>query len=338
MATNTTPTDPAPLAKLRPGMPLKALVDAYGPNWARMPPSDTFFFGEPMGFVARIDVDGVIGAITFAKKFPFPIEIGGLRKGMSLEQALAARPDLVDAGIAPGTTSVRPYRLTLPDGLQLELRVLNNDVIAMELSKPGAIYERTISYPTPAGKPGAPFADPNLKLIVLSALTESGAIHLGPRKKLAEHILGPGYDEDQDGYDLLKPVYDYLARYPLTANHLAAVTSIDFDGGNEIYTYPFPFWSGETDEFEVASLDGVERLINLRRIEIISLLTDLDLSRLATLKQLEHVGLDPGQYQNGEALLQLPALKTLTCSASAFSDRSVIPALKARGVAVRIIG
>src|SRR4051794_9225566 len=105
MATNTTPTDPAPLARLRPGMPLKALVDAYGANWARMPPSDTFFFGEPMGFVARIDVNGVIGAITFARQFPLDIVIGGLQRSMSLDEALAARPDLLDAGIAPGTTT-----------------------------------------------------------------------------------------------------------------------------------------------------------------------------------------------------------------------------------------
>jgi hypothetical protein len=88
----------------------------------------------------------------------------------------------------------------------------------------------------------------------------------------------------------------------------------------------------------VGFLEGIERLINLKRIEIISLLTDPDLSRLATLTQLEHVGLDLGRYQNGKALLQLPALKSLTCSAIAFSDPSLIPALRARGVAVRIIG
>jgi len=123
MGTNTTPTDPAPLAKLRPGMPLKALVDAYGDNWARMAPSDTFFLGEPMGFAARIDINGVLGSVIFTKSFPLAVEFGGLKRGMSRDEALAARPDLIDAGIAPGTTSVRLYRLTLPDRLQLELRV-----------------------------------------------------------------------------------------------------------------------------------------------------------------------------------------------------------------------
>jgi hypothetical protein len=338
MASNTTPTDPAPLARLRPGMPLKALIDAYGDNWARMAASDTFFFGEPMGLVVRIDVDGIIGAITFAKKFPLDIVLGGVKRGMSLDEALAARPDLADAGIAPGTTTVRLYRLSLPDRLQLELRVLEGAVIAMELSNPGAVYERKLAYPAPAGKPGAPFADPNLKLIVLSALNDSGAIHLGPRKKVAAHILGPGYDEDQDGYDLLKPVYDYLVRCPLTADHLAAVTSIEFDGGSEIYTYPFPFWSGETGEFDVDSLEGIDRLINLKSIEIIALLNSYDLKHLAGMQHLEHLGLHSGRYEHGEVLLQLPALKSLTCGSDAFEDPRLLPALRARGVAVRTMG
>jgi len=321
-------------------MPLKALVDAYGKNWARMAPSDTFFLGEPMGFAARIDINGILGSVTFTKSFPLDVVLGGIKRGMSLDEALTARPDLIDAGVAPGTGSVviRLFRLTLPDGLQLELRVVNEAVVAMALSQPDAVYERTRTYPTPAGKPGAPFADPNLKLIVLSALNDSGAIHLGPRKELAQHILGPGYDEDQDGYDLLRPVYDWLVRFPLTANHLAAVTSIDFDGGNEIYPYAFPFWSGEDGEFDVNSLEGINRLFNLKSIEITALLNDYDLQHLAGLKNLEHLGLDGSRYEHGEVLLQLPALKSLTCGSGSFADRTLLPALRARGVTVRTMG
>jgi hypothetical protein len=293
-----------------------------------------------MGFAARIDAHGILGSITFTKRFPLDVELGGVKRGMSLDEALAARPDFVDAGVAPGTGSVivRLFRLILPDGLQLELRVVNDDVVAMMLSRPDAVYERTLTFPTPAGKPGAPFVDPNLKLIVLSALNDSGAIHLGPRQKLAGHILGPGYDEDQDGYDLLKPVYDYLVRFPLTANHLAAVTSIEFDGGNSIYPYAFPFWSGEDGEFDVQSLEGIGRLFNLKSIEITALLNDYDLQHLAGLKHLEHLGLDGSRYQHVEALLQLPSLKSLTCGSGSFADPGIIPALRTRGVAVRVMG
>ncbi|SHJ80934.1 hypothetical protein SAMN05444159_1559 [Bradyrhizobium lablabi] len=335
MATNTTPTDPVPLSKLRPGMPLATLIAAYGENWPQKPQSNTFFFDEPMGFLVHIDVDGVIGAVTFAKSFPLPVEIGGLKRGMSMAQALAARPDLTDAGVAP-RSAVRLLRLMLPDGVQFEGRFLEDQMIAMELSRPGAVYERKLSYPPAAGKPGAPFADPNFKLVVLDALASSGAIQLGPRDRLARHLLDPSYNEARDGYDLLKPVYAYLVRYPLVVADLAAVEELVFDGGNDIYAYAFPFWDGETDAFDVYSLEGIELLANLRRIEVISLLLDTDLSRLSGLQQLEHVGLGHGPYQNGDSLLQLPKLKTVSCGRDAFSDPSLVPTLGARGVSVRL--
>jgi hypothetical protein len=335
VATHTTPTDPVPLSKLRPGMPLAALIAAYGKNWPRMPPSSTVFHDEPMGFVASIDVNDVIGSVTFARSFPLPVEIGGLTRGMSIAQALAARPDLVDAGISPGTT-VRLFRLMLPDGVQFEGRFRDDQMIAIELSRFAAVYERKLSYPLAAGKPGAPFADPNFKLVVLDALISSGAIQLGPRDRLARHLLGPSYDEARDGYDLLKPVYAYLVRYPLVAADLAAVEELVFDGGNDIYAYAFPFWDGETDAFDVHSLEGIELLANLRRIEVISLLLDTDLSHLSGLQQLEHVGLGHGPYQNGNSLLQLPKLKSVNCGRDAFSDSSLFPALGARGVSVRL--
>jgi hypothetical protein len=53
-------------------------------------------------------------------------------------------------------------------------------------------------------------------------------------------------------------------------------------------------------------------------------------------KKLDHFGLDHRQYQNGGTLLRLP--KSVTCSATAFSDPALIPELRSRGVALRIIG
>jgi hypothetical protein len=332
---NTSPTDPVPLSKLRPGMPLTALVAAYGKNWRRMPPSSTVFHDEPMGFVASIDVNDMIGSVTFARSFPLPVEIGGLKRGMSMAQALAARPDLTDAGFEPGIP-LRLLRLMLPDGVQFEGRFREDQMIAIELSRPGAVYKRKLSYPPAAGKPGAPFADPNFKLVVLDALASSGAIQLGPRDRLARHLLVPSYDEARDGYDLLKPVYAYLVRYPLTATHLAAVEELVFDGGNDIYAYVFPFWDGETDAFDVRSLEGITLLANLRRIDVISMLRDTDLSHLSGLQRLEQISLGHGPYQNGDSLLQLPGLKSVSCGSDAFSDSSLVPALRARGATVRL--
>jgi hypothetical protein len=317
-------------------MPLAALIAAYGEHWPRRPLSNTFFFDEPMGFLVNIDVNDVIGAVTFTKFFPLPIEIGGLKRGMSTEEARAARPDLADAGTAPGITTVRLFRLMLPDGLELETRFLQDRMIAMALSKPGAVYERTQNYPQATAQPGAPFADPNFKLVVLDALLTSGAIALGPRDKLARHLMGSSYDEARDGYQLLTPVYDYLLRYPLSAVDLARVEDIVFDGGNEIYPYAYPFWDGETGEFDVHSLEGIALLPNLRRIHVISMLLDADLSRLAGLSKLEQLSLGHGPYHNGKSLLQLPKLNSVSCGEKAFSDPSVIAALRARGVSLRL--
>jgi hypothetical protein len=335
VTTDTIPTDPVRLSELRPGMPLSALVAVYGKNWPRMLPSSSFFYDESMGFLARIDIDGVIGSLTFAKAFPLSVEIGGLRTGMSVEEARAARNDLADAGIEPDAPKVRLFRLMLPQGIQLEGRFVADLMIAMQLSRPGAVYERKLDYPEPAEQAGAPFADPNFKLVVLEALHASHSIHLGRRDKLAEHLLGPGYAEMRDGYELLKPVYAWLTRYPLTAAHLAAVEELVFDAGNEIYTYAFPYWDGETDEFDVTSLEGIEQLVNLRRIDVTSLLLETDLSCLAGLSQLEHLDLGHGSYRGGESLLRLPKLKSLGCSEGAFADPALIPALRARGVTMQ---
>jgi hypothetical protein len=193
-----------------------------------------------------------------------------------------------------------------------------------------------MDYPQPEATAGAPFADPNFKLVVLDALLTSGTITLGAREKLAESVLGPDYDEDEDGYALLKPVYDYLTRFPLTASHLTAVEELIFDGGNEIYPYAFPFWDGETDEFDIRSLEGIGQLANLRSIHVISLLADADLAPLAGLTQLKQLSLDHGPYQNGQALLELPSLKSLSCGKAAFADPALIEALRARGVTLKL--
>jgi hypothetical protein len=193
-----------------------------------------------------------------------------------------------------------------------------------------------MDYPQPEATAGAPFADPNLKLAVLDTLLTSGTITLGPREELAQSLLGPDYDEDEQGYALLEPVYDWLTRFPLTATHLAAVDELIFDGGNEIYTYAFPFWDGESDEFDVKNLEGIGQLANLRSIHVISMMLDNDLAHLAGLAQLEQLSLEHGPYKNGQTLLELPSLKSFSCGKGAFADPALLDALRARGVAVKL--
>ena len=76
------------------------------------------------------------------------------------------------------------------------------------------------------------------------------------------------------GYDPVPEALDYLARYPLTEELLAKVTSLETDGGSEIYRYIEYFWDGETDDYTISSLDGIEALVNLKRVRFISMVHD----------------------------------------------------------------
>jgi hypothetical protein len=94
----------ADLARLRPMMPLDALAQLVGKDWAPPSPKSQGYavsLWEEWGFAARIDVSGRIGWVAFHHEnppfhggFPPHLVIERLRIGMTIEQALAARPHL----------------------------------------------------------------------------------------------------------------------------------------------------------------------------------------------------------------------------------------------------
>jgi len=90
-------------------------------------------------------------------------------------------------------------------------------------------------YPEPRGAPGAPFADPNLKLAFLDSLRSRGTIDLGTAEDLAMHVLGRYVDLNREGYELLTAVYDFLVRYPLTPAHLVNVAKLHLDPKGSLY-------------------------------------------------------------------------------------------------------
>ena len=195
--------------------------------------------------------------------------------------------------------------------------------------------KQPIAYPAPAGAPGAPFADPNFKLAVLSSLVESGKLDLASYEDLASFVLKRPVDLEEEGYALIPEAYDYLARYPLTEADLAKVESVTFDGGNEIYSYCFRFWDGETGEFDVRSLEGITCCANLRSIICIAVIEKLDVAQLVGLNKLEEIDLAE-VCVNTHRLLDLPALKKLTFFADVITDSALLAQLRARGVEIRI--
>lgn len=194
----------------------------------------------------------------------------------------------------------------------------------------------TVSLPPPQDLPGAPFADPNLKLVVIDELISAGLIDLGDAEDFLSQILGRPYDPRSDGQQRHQPAYDYLARYPLTSDQLSSIKSICFDAGNDIYEMIWPDWDGDTADFNVRSLKGIELLTELKKFNDISTLEVDDFRTLSALPKLETLDLGLGTSVPAAVLLNLPALKTFKCYEDDAPDEVTIANLKAKGVGIRL--
>lgn len=334
------------LSQLRPGQPVEALRQALGSAWREPRHQDE---GHVLrhefqnGFCARLDVSRCIGKVSFFGRFPSKYVIEGLHLGMPQPQALAVHSGwVVCASESDADRGISAFRCDLPSGLRLTTRFARDSLIGLDLELPDREYPRAdVWAPAPAGKyplpdaePGLPFADPNLKLVVLNELVQAGVVDLGNADELAMHVLQRCVNLEAEGAQLIPEIYDYLLRYPLSEEQLARVQSLCFDGGLDIYFLIWPRWDGETDEFSVRSLSGIERCPNLRKLSENALTEKLDLRPLQGLKQLQELEL-AGRHDHGEVLLELPALGAFRCFEGDV-DPELLDALRAKGVAVKL--
>ncbi|HLH87908.1 MAG TPA: hypothetical protein VKX28_05570 [Xanthobacteraceae bacterium] len=331
------PIDFPALAALRPGSDREALSAALGGRWRPPAPHDagrvTAIFNT-YGFDAWLDVTDHIGQLYFRHPFPATITVAGLRIGMSQREALAAFPALRFSGRME-VYAASHYVADLPDRYRTIAEFHGDELYSIGFFVRDAVYppKGPMVYPPASGAPGAPFRDPNLKLAVLSALIESDALDLATPQDLADFVLPYHVDlGGLAGYHFLREAYDYLIRYPLTDADLARVETITFDGGSEIYRYCFYSWDGETHEFDIDSVEGVARCVNLRSLQTIALLNAIDVEHLVGLDQLEELDL-PRERRHLERLLDLPALKRVS-PLSSIGDAALIARLRAKGVRV----
>jgi hypothetical protein len=335
----TVPVDFSALAALRPGEAKEMLARALGSRWREPAPHQEGLvksIARVHGFQAQIDTSDHIGRIVFHDPFPNSIEIAGLRLGMRPSEVLAKQPELKEAFRLPVYESVH-YSAEVSSHYKLLAEFRWGKLYQIGFRNPQAVYpaKQPMVYPAPAGAPGAPFADPNFKLVALSSLLESDALDLGGYQELASFVLNRPVDLEKEGYELIREAYDYLVRYPLTDAELALVETITFDGGNEIYPYCFRFWSGDTKEFDVTSIEGIAHCVNLRSINCIAVIEKLDIAQLGGLARLEEIKL-PQTCVNPQRLLDLPALKKLAFHDGAIADPALLARLRAKGVTVRI--
>lgn len=73
--------------------------------------------------------------------------------------------------------------------------------------------------------------------------------------------------------EMCMSLYNYLKELVISDEDLAKVKRMYFDGGSQIYQDLAPSWDGESKIFDVISIEGIEKLVNLKKIDIYSLTT-----------------------------------------------------------------
>ncbi|WP_433074497.1 DUF6892 domain-containing protein [Dactylosporangium sp. CA-052675] len=186
------------------------------------------------------------------------------------------------------------------------------------------------------------FADRGLHLGVLGALLSSGDIAADDLRAVVDST---GPDGPDDGYPgpgpRLAASLDLLHAFPVPSALAAAVERLDFDGGNDIYMLIEQTLDidtgGETDDYNVTSLEGIHALPGL-----LSLNLDghgyhpapLDLTPLTGHPTLTKLYLT-GDCTAAGALESLPALRDLDVALARLDDPAVLPRLESRGVTIR---
>ncbi|AQS65747.1 DUF6892 domain-containing protein [Streptomyces pactum] len=118
----------------------------------------------------------------------------------------------------------------------------------------------------------ATFKDFNFKLIVVEQLMYIDE-RLTPQFRLADLLkekgLGDPWEYAQQhglAYQIVPEARSYFESLRIGDGLLADVEELCMDGGNQVYQECAPVWDGEDDLFDVASLDDLVLLPNLRRV------------------------------------------------------------------------
>ncbi|MDI3405194.1 DUF6892 domain-containing protein [Streptomyces cavernicola] len=117
------------------------------------------------------------------------------------------------------------------------------------------------------------FKDFNFKLIVIEQLMYIDET-LTPRFDLGELLRQQGLGDDpweyayenDLAYKIVPEARSHFESLEISAELLAGVEELCMDGGNQVYQECAPVWDGEDDLFDVASLDDLALLPNLRRV------------------------------------------------------------------------
>ena len=123
------------------------------------------------------------------------------------------------------------------------------------------------------------FPDHNFMLVVLDQLLEVGSFAPDLERLKRTPELQALFSGESNYGETIPQADEFFRNVQLTHEDLAQVTEIWFDGGNDIYHLIRPFWSGTDDDFDVKSVDGFERLTNLRIVHHHAMISDAEVDR-----------------------------------------------------------
>ncbi|MEZ4376250.1 MAG: hypothetical protein R3B07_35930 [Polyangiaceae bacterium] len=193
------------------------------------------------------------------------------------------------------------------------------------------------------------FPDTGLLLGVLNQLIELEVFSEGAVEEALSDLADKNYDDDEldededDDEEYLK-ARDAIARlgeWQVSGDELARIETLDFDGGNSVYMSLEGAididTGGEEDWYQVLSLEGVQRLTNLKSLSLdghgYREYEWLDLAVLAGHPTLETLDLT-GRCKSLQSLEQLKSLKQLRLLGAQLDDESALDILTTNGVTV----
>lgn len=184
----------------------------------------------------------------------------------------------------------------------------------------------------------AEIRDPNLRLTILHSAWNAGLLPPFDKEAFYRDVLHDPWDADADYNDEVdERVRKHLLTIPLPSDLLAKLTRVTWDAGNEVFNYIWTTFDGESDEFAVRDLNGIEACKNLDVLEFTGGAAFRDCAPLAGLPKLSSATLLGGVMSDLSPLLKLASLKKLRVVAeNTPSNQSVIDALRSRGVAVTV--
>lgn len=131
-------------------------------------------------------------------------------------------------------------------------------------------------------------ADFNFKLMVINQLMYVDEVLL-PKFDVWQFAEQRGIDIEKVGYNIIPEVVEYFKQLPIPMALLIDIEELEADGGDKIYGQVFPFWSGETEEFNVQSVADVVHLPRLKR-------TNNAFFNSAQIKELRNLKIKVSQY------------------------------------------